>query len=204
MYSPELFRERDPDRLFGLIDAHPFGTLLAPGGDGGLSIAHVPFLLDRGAGPHGRLRLHVARANPIWRDAAAGRPLVAVFHGADAYVSAAWYEHPEEQVPTWNYTVVHAHGRGAIMTPDELRRLLADLAAAHESAAPGAWRVDLLDPQFVTDLLEEIVGIAIEVQRLDGKFKLSQNRSPADRARVARALAQRGGPDDRELVAWMA
>src|SRR5688572_28710499 len=126
MYTPELFRERDTGRLHDLIDANPFGMLLARA-DGTVEIAHVPFVLDRDAAPSGRLRVHVARANPIWKLAAAGRPLVAVFSGPHAYVSASWYEAPLEQVPTWNYAVVHAHGRAAgPMAKDELRELLAD------------------------------------------------------------------------------
>jgi transcriptional regulator len=204
MYSPDEFRERDVSRQFDLIDAHPFGTLVAAGGDGAAEIAHVPFLLARDRGPQGTLRFHVSRANPVWRAAAAGRPLVAVFRGPDAYVSASWYERPDEQVPTWNYAVVHAHGRGAVMTEPALRGLLADLAAAHETAGPGAWRLDRLDPAFVAELLGGIVGVSMEIDRLEGKFKLSQNRSPEDRDRVARELAATGRPGDAQLAAWMA
>jgi transcriptional regulator len=203
MYSPELFRERDPSRLFGLIQAHPFGMLIANRADGGAEIAHVPFLADRGAGPHGGLRVHVARANPIWRAAAEGRPLLAVFQGPDAYVSAAWYERPREQVPTWNYAVVHVHGTGTIMAKDELRRFLGDLASASEEEGPGAWSLARADPALVEELLGEIVGISIGITRIEGTFKLSQNRSPEDRARVVRRLTVRGRPDDLEMIAWM-
>lgn len=203
MYNPKAFRETDTRRLHDLIDAHPFGMLVVPG-ESDVEIAHVPFLLDRGAGPLGTLRLHVSRANPVWRAAAGGRPVVAVFRGPDAYVSASWYESPSEQVPTWNYAVVHAHGRAAEpMATEELRRLLADLAAAHESAERNPWRMEIVRPGLVAELLEEIVGLSIPVERLDGKFKLSQNRSAEDRARVRRALAARGGPGDSEMVRRM-
>jgi transcriptional regulator len=204
MYSPESFRERDVARLFDLIDAHPFGMLVVPGDDGAPEIAHVPFVLDRGVGAFGRLRFHVARANPVWRAATALRPVVAVFRGPDAYVSASWYEHPREQVPTWNYVVVHAHGRvAASMSKEETRRLVADLAAVHESGSPTPWRVDDADAALVDRLLDEIVGLSFDVARLDGKFKLSQNRSDEDRRRVKKALAARGGPVDIAMVRWM-
>jgi len=204
MYSPESFRERDVVRLFDLIDAHPFGMLVVPDDDGAPEIAHVPFLLDRGAGAFGRLRFHVARANPVWRAAAALRPVVAVFRGPDAYVSAGWYEHPRRQVPTWNYVVVHAHGRvAAPMTKDETRRLVADLAAVHESGSRTPWRIDAADAALVDRLLDEIVGLSFEVARLDGKFKLSQNRSDEDRRRVRRGLTERGGPADLAMAGWM-
>src|SRR5207237_340386 len=105
---------------------------------------HVPFVLDRDVGAHGRLRFHVAKANSVAR-LAAGRPVVAVFHGPDAYVSAGWYEKPREQVPTWNYVVVHAHGRATgPMTKQERRRLLEDLTSIHETD-DAAWRMAELD-----------------------------------------------------------
>jgi transcriptional regulator len=100
----------DPQAFRDLIDAYPFGMLVVAGADE-VEIAHVPFLLDRDDGHLGTLRLHVARANPVWRAATRGRPVVAVFRGPDAYVSDSWCETPSEQVPTWNHVVVHAHGR---------------------------------------------------------------------------------------------
>jgi transcriptional regulator len=203
MYNPESFRERDVPRLFDLVDAHPFGMLVVLDDAGAPEIAHVPFVLDRGVGAFGRLRFHVARANPIWRAATAGRPATAVFRGPDAYVSASWYEKPREQVPTWNYAVVHAHGRVAAMSKAETRRLVADLAAMHEARSSTIWRIDDLDAAFVDGLLDEIVGLAFDVERLDGKFKLSQNRSDEDRRRVRLALIERGGEADVATAAWM-
>jgi transcriptional regulator len=202
MYNPSHFRESDRHRLFDLIDAHPFGTLVVADPIQGVEIAHVPFLVDRGVGPHGRLRFHVSRANPVAR-VPAGRPVVAVFHGPDAYVSASWYEKPREEVPTWNYVVVHAHGRvGAPMGKSDARRLLGDLAAVHETGV-APWRMDELDASLADELLDGITGLSIDVERLEGKFKLSQNRTPADRARVVAALSSRGGPDDVEMVGHM-
>jgi transcriptional regulator len=203
VFTPSLFRESDLDRLFDLIDAHPFGTLVAQTQGGGLEISHLPFLLDRSAGTRGRLRFHVARANPVWRAALEGGQVVAVFRGPDAYVSPTWYEHPEEQVPTWNYAVVHAHGRveGPLGPPD-MRRLLDEMAARHEkerAGGPAPWRLSDMAPGHVDELIGAIVGLVIQIDHLEGKFKLSQNRAPADRQRVVDALAARAQPDDLEL-----
>ena len=202
MYNPSLFRVADAARLHDLVDAHPFGMLVAPTPEG-VEVAHVPFVLDRGAGPHGTLRFHVARANPVWRAALAAPEVLAVFRGPDAYVSASWYEKPREEVPTWNYAVVHAHGRAAgPMTKDELRRLLGNLAARHETGDT-AWRLDRLDPALAEELLGQIVGFSIPIARLDGKFKLSQNRSDEDRRRVREALAARATEADLEMLGLM-
>jgi len=202
MYNPALFRVADTARLHDLVDAYPFGMLVAAAADG-VEVAHVPFVLDRGAGPHGTLRFHVARANSVWRAALAAQEIVAVFRGPDAYVSASWYEKPREEVPTWNYAVVHAHGRATgPMTNDELRRLLADIAVRHETGdAP--WRLDRLDPAFVDELLGQIVGVSVGIARLDGKFKLSQNRSDEDRRRVREALAARATEPDLAMLRLM-
>jgi transcriptional regulator len=202
MFTPRMFHEANQERLHDLIETHSFGVLVAHGPQGGPEISHLPFILDRQAGPHGSLRVHVARANPIWRIAFEGR-VVAIFSGPDAYVSPRWYERPSEQVPTWNYAVVHAHGRAmGPMTPEELRRLVEDLAAVHERGAPNPWSIGELEPGFVDDLLRGIVGFTIPIDHLEGKFKLSQNRSPTDRVRVLQALAERGSPSDAELV-WL-
>ncbi|XXX74412.1 FMN-binding negative transcriptional regulator [Sorangium sp. So ce134] len=204
MYSPEVFVETDRDRLFDLIERHSFGCLMAPDDRGGIEIAHLPFVLDRDAGPSGRLRAHVARANPIWRLATGGRPVVAVFSGPHGYVSPRWYEQPTRQVPTWNYAVVHAHGRAAgPMSRGDLTRLLDDLSGIHERGAAEPWSTGELDRELHENLLRGIVGLTIEIDRLEGKFKLSQNRSPADQARVVGALGERGSPDDLEMVRLM-
>jgi transcriptional regulator len=203
MFTPRLFHEADQDRLHDLIEAHSFGILMAHSLQGGPEISHLPFLLDRRVGPRGTLRVHVARANPIWRAAQEGR-VIAIFSGPDAYVSPRWYERPLEQVPTWNYAVVHAHGRASEpMPPAELRKLLEDLTARHEGGAASPWRLADLDPEFVDDLLGRIVGFTIPIDHLEGKFKLSQNRGAADHDRVVKGLAERGTPADTELVGLM-
>ena len=203
MYQPRLFREDDRARIHDLIEAHSFGALVVvpPGGEP--EISHLPLSLDRNAGAHGRLRLHVARANPIWKAALAAGQALAVFTGPHAYVSAGWYEVPTEQVPTWNYAVVHARGTPTEMTGDELARLLDDLVAANEGEGEDAWRTSLLAPGFRDELLPQIVGLSIEITKLDAKFKLSQNRSAVDRARVVDALRARGRTEDLDLVELM-
>lgn len=203
MYNPRLFRETDTGRLFDLIEEYSFGMLIVAGDGGSPEITHVPFLLDRHAGPSGALRCHVARANPVWK-LAQGRPVTAVFNGPHGYVSPRWYERPTEQVPTWNYAVVHAHGRAEAPLPrEELRRLLVDLAAANERGAASPWTMEAMVPGRAGEMLEGIVGIAISIERLEGKLKLSQNRSPEDRARVRRALAERGSAEDLAMLRWM-
>lgn len=203
MYTPRLFHETDPERAFDLIAAYSFGMLLVPGDGGEIEIAHLPFLVDRAGGPHGTLRCHVARANPIWQ-LARERPVTAVFTGPHGYISPRWYERPSEQVPTWNYAVVHAHGRARTPLPEaELRTLLADLSAVHERGAAEPWSLDAMVPGLADDLMGAIVGLSITVERLESKFKLSQNRSAPDRARVRSALSERGSPADLEMLRWM-
>jgi transcriptional regulator len=207
MYQPQHFRDDDLPRLHALIDGWSFGTLVVPTGDDA-EISHLPFLLDREPAP-GRLRAHVARRNAIAGHVAAGARAIAVFAGPHAYVTPRWYTRPDAQVPTWNYVVVHAHGRLAPLARDELRAVVTDLTARHEPAAtpdrPGEppWSLDRLDPAKVDALLDEIVGFALVVERFEGKRKLSQNRMPPDRAGVRQGLRGRGDPDDLLLADWM-
>jgi transcriptional regulator len=203
MYQPRLFREDDPSRLHGLIERHSFGTLIAVLPNGEPEISHLPFVLDRNVGPRGQLRTHVARANPIWKAGIAAPAVTAVFAGPHGFVSANWYEHPEEQVPTWNYAVVHARGTPTEMDRDGLISLLDDLSTKYEGDKKNAWRASRLTTDFRDGLLRQIVGLSIEITELSGKFKLSQNRSEVDRARVLEALRRRGREDDLAMVALM-
>jgi transcriptional regulator len=204
VHTPSLFREADQARLHEFIEAHCFGALVAQSPGGALEISHIPFQLDREVGAFGRLRCHVARTNPIWRAALDGGAVVAIFSGPSAYVSAGWYERPEEQVPTWNYAVVHVHGRAEGPMPEgDLRKLLDDMAEVHERGQAQPWRVDALPPRLAENLMGGIVGLSIRIDHLEGNFKLSQNRSPTDRRRVMEALTARGSPDDLELLQLM-
>lgn len=204
MYLPTVFAENDSARLHDLVDGIGFGALIAATPDGGLEIAHVPLVLERAPGTLGRLHAHVARANPLWRVALAAGRVTAVLQGPHGYVSPRWYERPREHVPTWNYAVVHAQGRVAgPMSDADLRAHVDALAARHERGVPAPWRFDDLAPDLRDRLAAQIVGLTIAIDRLEGKLKLSQNRSDADRARVRAALLARGASDDLAMAALM-
>ena len=178
MYLPSHFRESDAGRLAALMRDYPFATLVTVR-DGAPCVSHLPLLYDPGAGT---LTGHMARANPQWRDLAAGGPALAVFHGPHAYVSPGWYATPG--VPTWNYAVVHARGRARMLEqPGEVLAVLERLTRVHEAALERPWRVDPDDPALGARLAA-IVAFEITLDVLDGKFKLSQNRPAGDRERV--------------------
>jgi transcriptional regulator len=199
VYIPDAFRQDSPQRLHGFVRQHSFGTLVtvAPGADGIVlpTANHLPFLLDAARGPNGVLRAHLARANPQWRLFRPDREVLVIFTGPHAFVSSAWYERPAEMVPTWNFTAVHAYGKPRLVDQETgVFELLRDLMAAYqpESAPPS---VDPPD-EALRAKVRGIVAFEVEVTRWEGKFKLSQNRTPGDRRRVREALADRGTPDD--------
>ena len=189
-YLPAHFEETRLPVLQGLVDAHPLATWATLTG-GELAVHHVPFLLDRTRGPFGTLVGHVARANPVWREL---QRSVFVFQGPDAYVSPGWYASKKEHgkvVPTWNYAVVHAQGTPvAVQEPAALLAIVNRLTDRHEAAQPHPWQVGDAPVEFVDQLLKAIVGIEVPVERLVGKWKVSQNRSAADRQGVADGLAR--------------
>ncbi len=192
MYLPKHFEQPDAEAIARLLAAHPLATL-AWHSAAGLSAEHLPLLWDRGPadGAHGTLRGHVARANPVWREAA-GSEMLAVFSGPQAYVTPSWYPSKAANakvVPTWNYAVAHLRGRLRV-TEDAawLRALVGRLTDTHEAARAQRWQVDDAPADYIEQMLRAIVGIEIEVTSLQGKWKLSQNRSAADRAGVAAGL----------------
>ena len=188
MYAPTHFEETRLDALHALVEAHPLGTLVTHSAEG-LNADHIPFEIaaPTAGAPFGTLRAHVARANPLWRQA--GADVLVVFQGPSAYVSPSLYaEKPAsgKVVPTYNYAVVHAHGAlRAIEDPAWILALLERLTARHESARAAPWAVRDAPPEYIDALLKAIVGIEIPLDRLQGKWKLSQNRPPADQAAVA-------------------
>lgn len=195
MYVPKHFAATDEGLLWDLVAEHSFGTLLTVLA-GEPFASHVPFLLDRDAR---LLHCHVARANPQWQHLASSPRVLAVFEGPHGYVSPTWYAE-QGGVPTWNYAVVHAHGQAVCI--DDLqhkRRHVEELAAKHERGRANAWI-----PNYDVRRLEGIVGIEIRVAKLEGKLKLSQNRSDADRAGVICALESTGRGDDAALARLMA
>lgn len=206
MYQPAHFRETRLDVLHALMRAHPLGLLVSNGPDGPI-VNPVPFLLDADVGDYGRLRLHLARANDQWRAIMAepDMPVVAMFRGTDAYVTPSWYASKAEHgkvVPTWNYAVVEARGRAKVIDdPAWLATQIADLTRAHEQARAEPWAVSDAPERFIDVQLRGIVGIEIDIRSLEGKWKVSQNRSEADRAGVVDGLRQEAdGSDMADLV----
>lgn len=194
MYLPQAFAQHDPQALAALMRDHPLATLVVHTVDG-LSADPLPLLYDpqpTAAAPQGTLRGHLARANPLWR-VADGQDVLAVFHGPQAYVSPSWYPSKADThkvVPTWNYAVVQAHGRlRAVDDAGWLQALVVRLTATHESGRAVPWAVSDAPPDYVAQMLRAIVGVEIAVGSLVGKWKLSQNRSAADRLGVADGLA---------------
>lgn len=196
MYVPAHFAETRPAELQRIIRENPLGMLVTTHA-GALDANHVPFEFDPDAGPHGRLSCHVARANPVWRelDGAGSVSVLVVFRGVEGYVSPNWYPSKHEahrQVPTWNYEVVHAHGKAAVVDQERfVRGVVARLTRAHEAAEPRPWRMTDSAPDYIDSLLQNIVGIEIQVERLVGKAKLSQNREARDRLNAAAELERR-------------
>lgn len=195
MYLPKHFEETRAEVLHELLRAHPLGLLVTqPGGT--LRADSIPFMLDAQRGPHGTLVAHVARANTLWREAADTQALV-VFQGPQAYVSPSAYPSKAEHgkvVPTWNYIMVQARGRlRAIDDPAWLHALVSRLTDRHEANRPVPWEVSDAPLDYIEKMLGAIVGIELEIEALTGKWKVSQNRSAADREGVAATLAAEGG-----------
>jgi len=189
-YVPGHFRVEDAATLERFIAENGFATLVSTGPEG-LWTSHVPLLIGRGS--DGRLRLegHMARANAHWESLESAAEVLAIFGGPHAYVSPSWYAH-HPSVPTWNYAVVHARGKARIVEPESLPALLGRLTRKYEEGRPAPWRIEDLPADFTPGLLAAIVGFEIAVERLEGKFKLSQNRRPADLEGVIAALEGEG------------
>jgi transcriptional regulator len=197
MYVPRHFAETRVDVLHDLIRRYPLGTLVVAGSNG-LDATHVPFETSPEPAPFGALRCHVARANPVWQQISADRQVLVVFQGEQGYVSPGWYVAKQEHgkvVPTWDYVAVHAYGTArAVHDVAWLRQMVEDLTNRHEQGRPDPWRVSDAPAEYVEKLLGAIVGIEIPVTQLIGKYKLSQNRSIADRQGVVAGLERDGAP----------
>lgn len=204
MYLPAHFEETRTPVMHDLLRAHPLATWVVQGSDG-LVVNHIPFLIDAERGAHGTLVGHVARANPIWKRLG---PSVAVFQGAQGYVSPNWYpsKHAHgKAVPTWNYAVVHAHGTPrAIESRDALLDIVTRLTRTHEAGQAAPWAVSDAPPDYIEQLLKAIVGIEMPIERLVGKWKVSQNRSEADRLGTEAGLRQRGDAQSLAMADWVA
>jgi len=199
MYVPQSFAESDTSTLHAFMRRSSFAVLTTCG-EGGLAASHLPLLLDAEDGPRGRLFGHMARANPQWRQAECDA--LAVFSGPHAYVSPTWYQE-EGTVPTWNYVAVHAYGRLRIVVDEEaVLEILRRSVATYEAAMPTPWTFDAASP-YIRVQLKAIVGFQLEIDRLEGKWKLSQNHPSHRRRRVAGALAAQSDADSVAIAEMM-
>ena len=205
MYIPKSFAERDPLTLFAFIEAHPLAALVTSSAKDGLLATHLPLVLDRAAGPQGTLFGHVARANPHARVfATESVEALVMFTGPDAYVTPEWYQTKRETgrvVPTWNYVAVHAYGTIRLRDDAEfLRAHLEALTLTHEGARPQPWHVSDAPDDYIGQQLKAIVGLELKIDRLEGKWKMSQNRSSEDVDGVIAGLEASGDAAAREVA----
>lgn len=194
MYLPQHFEETRTEELHRIITEYPLGAFVI-NGPNGLDANHLPFELSASTG---QLFAHVARANPVWNEIKDGDEVLVIFRAANAYISPNWYPSKHEfhrQVPTWNYQTVHVHGKVTIRDDERfLRGLVARLTRVHEARA-GAdrpWRMTDSSKDYIDQMLTAIVGIEIEITRMIGKWKLSQNKEERDRINAAEELHKRG------------
>ena len=204
MYNPKHFEERDIAVLHALIRSHPLSTWVTIAG-GELVANHIPFFVDPARGANGTLVGHVARANPVWNSFSKDVPSLVVFQGPEGYISPSFYASKKEHgkvVPTWNYAVVHAYGTPrAIEDAAWLRghvTAMTDLQESRHQAVP--WAVTDAPADFIESMVKMIVGIEIPVARLEGKWKMSQNRAMPDRVGTVEGLRERGDVEMAALV----
>ncbi len=204
MYSPAHFKEERPELLHQLVREHPLGLLITLG-DQGLEANPIPFLLDVDTSGQPVLRAHVARANPVWREARGDVDTLVVFQGPQAYISPNWYATKAENgkaVPTWNYITVQARGR--LVVRDDatwLRELVSRLTLRHETSQARPWALGDAPPDYIDTMLRAIVGIEIPLTALHGKWKVSQNHPAVNREGVARGLRAQGGEPSSAMAA---
>ena len=197
MYLPKYFEEARDEELLRTIAAYPFGALVVCGPNG-LDANHVPFLTDEAKETPRKLLAHVARANPLWKESKDGDEVLVIFRADDAYISPNWYPSKHEfhrQVPTWNYRVVHVHGKLHIRDDERfVRGVVARLTRTHEAqtGSPRPWRMTDSSAEYIDQMLSNIVGIEIEITKMVGKWKLSQNKDERDRINAADELRKRG------------
>ena len=205
MYLPPHFREDDVGLLHQAIRQSGLATLVTSG-PGGLTASHIPLLLSPNPAPFGTLEGHLARPNPQIHDG--DREALAIFLGPDAYVSPAWYATKRttaKVVPTWNYVAIHAYG--ALRTyddPERLLNLVTRLTSRHEAARNDPWSVADAPPAYIASQLKGIVGFELAITRLEGKWKMSQNRPAEDAAGAAAGLSREGGPTGQEVARLIA
>ena len=202
MFQPDHFRVDDLAPMHALMRARPLAALVS-GGAEGLYATHLPTVL-KDDGPYGVVECHLARANPHWKTLAECSEALMIFQGAEGYITPNWYPSKAEHqkvVPTWNYAVVHAYGRPEVMQDaDWLRGHVAELTAQQEKSEAKPWAVTDAPETYIKAMLRGIVGFRFAITRLEGKWKMSQNREMQDRDGVAKGLAARGAGDDLEVA----
>jgi transcriptional regulator len=206
MYRPDQFRVEDVPQMHALMRARPFAALVSAGASG-LYASHLPTVL-KDDGQHGVIECHLARANPHCKDLAEVGEALMIFQGPEGYITPNWYPTKGESgkvVPTWNYAIVHAYGRPEVMdSADWLRRHVSELTEQQERNAPKPWAVSDAPERYIDVMLRGIVGFRFAIARLEGKWKMSQNREMPDRAGVVKGLELRAEGDDPEIAEYVA
>ena len=198
MYTPSSFKETDPDILFELIERNNFGILFSQHGHQP-EATHIPFMVDRSRGLQGTLIAHFARANKHWKTMDENREVLTVFQGPHTYISPSWYKN-RKTVPTWNYATVHVYGKPKLIHETEaLHEMATRLTHYHENLIETDWSMKEAGDA-MHNLLKGIVGIEIEITRLEGKFKFNQNRSTEDQQGVIDHLDENYAPGVKEIM----
>lgn len=201
MYIPDSFAETDLNKLHEFIEQHSFATLVSEK-DHKPFASHLPLLLDRDHGKKGQLTGHFAKANPQ-SETTSHHSMLAIFHGPHTYISPTWYESPNT-VPTWNYLAVHVYGTYSVIDePDELREVIERTVSFYEAPRHNPWSLQNVEPKFMSQLLKAIVGFRIEIERIEGKFKLNQNQSTERQEKVIKALKQQRNDHSQEIAKRM-
>jgi transcriptional regulator len=204
MYIPRHNEEKRVSVMHSLMVSRPLGTLITLGSSG-LFASHIPMILEDDGSQFGVLKGHISRANTQWRDFVSTVDALAIFAGDQHYITPTWYpgtkEHGKE-VPTWNYVVVHAYGSLKVIQDEQwLRTNVEKLTNIHEAGSPVPWRVSDAPEDFIKSQLKGIVGLEMPIQRLEGKWKVSQNRTEQDRNGVIDGLAKLNTPESLAMKA---
>ncbi len=203
MYTPKHFEQPSIEAMHEHVRAYPLATLITLGAEG-LCANHIPMHLSESPQPYGLLSGHVPRSNPVWREASNQVEAIVIFQGPNAYITPSWYASKKETgkvVPTWNYTVVHAHGHIRVIDDAQwLRAHLETITNQHEASHAHPWAVADAPNDFTEKLLGSLVGIEISISKLVGKWKVSQNRPEQDRAGVVAGLRSLGVSDTSQMA----
>jgi len=204
MYIPRHNEENRVPVMHALMASQPFATLVTMGGSG-LFASHLPIVLDPDGSEFGTLNAHISRANTQWRDLVPSVDALAIFAGHHHYISPTWYPETREhgkEVPTWNYVVVHAYGPLKVIEDTHwLRKHVESLTKIHEAASPVPWNVGDAPADFIQSLLHGIVGLELPIRRMEGKWKVSQNRTESERQGVLEGLTRLDTPESRAMKA---